>query len=138
MLFTHFGSDGKDKSACLAALGLKEEYQGLPWPLPNMKPATETGFWGWRSSYSFRGEIWCGQKKIDGRWATIILFWMNHSQFIAGGFAVAVFREYGKEETRYFEWRACDHKFNEKNAGHCLHRYTCERCGASYDVDSSG
>jgi hypothetical protein len=63
---------------------------------------------------------------------------MNHSQFIGGGFAVAIFRDHPKTTVRYFEWRDCDHVFKESNVGHCQHRYTCEKCKRFYEVDSSG
>lgn len=138
MLFSFPGENANTKAELLKSLGLEKEWSGLSWPLPNMRPSSEKDFWGWRSSYGFRGEVWCNQHRIDGEWATIILFWMDHSQFIGGGFAVAIFRQYGKERVEYFEWRDCDHVFDEKNTGNCQHRYTCKKCQRYYDVDSSG
>lgn len=114
----------------------------LPWPLPNMKPATENDFWGWRSSYTFAAELWLGQKKIeiDGEniYATIMVYWVGHSRFMGGGFAVAQTNEYPKSRVLYFDWRACDHEFASRTIGNCLNRYTCSKCGKAYDVDSSG
>lgn len=136
MLFT--GTTDKKKAEVLNALGLEKDYQDPSWPLPNLKKSDEKTFWGWRSSYSFDGEAWCGSKKIGDEWATIIIFYLGHSQYIDGGFAVAIFRSYQKERVEYYEWKACDHKFNERRTGNCLHLYTCENCGKSYEVDSSG
>jgi hypothetical protein len=131
-------ADEATKAPVLKALGCKGEWSTPAWPLPNLKEASERDFWGWRSSYSFKVEIWTGQLKIDGRWANLMIYWVGHSQFIGGGFAVAYFHQYQKEEVRYYEWRACEHEFTEKNIGNCLHRYTCKKCGEAYDVDSSG
>lgn len=110
--------------------------------VPNLKFVEEKDFWGWRSSYSFKCEAWCGGMKAprkDGRegHATVILYYVGHSSYIDGGFGVLVFRSYRDEEVRYFDWRRCDHKFTEKNIGRCLHLYTCSACGESYEVDSS-
>lgn len=136
MLIEH--ATEQSKVALLKALGIEHDHGDPRWPLPNLKPSTEREYWGWRSSCSFRAEAWCGHKQIDGRWATLMLYFVGHSSHIAGGFAVAYFYEYGKEEVRYFTWGACDHDFSGRNAGHCLTRYKCAKCGASYDVDSSG
>jgi hypothetical protein len=131
-------NDDKTKAKMFAALGIEKGYQRLTWPLPNMKPSTEKDFWGWRSSYTFSMEIWVGQIRIGEEWANVMLYWLGHSQFIDGGFAVAAFRQYQKERVEYFEWRACDHKFTHKTIGNCQHLYTCEHCKKSYEVDSSG
>jgi hypothetical protein len=131
-------ADDKTKAAMLAALGIEKDYQQPSWPLPNMKPSGEKDFWDWRSTYTFSMEIWVGQIKIGDEYANLMLYWLGHSQFIDGGFAVAVFRRYQKERVEYFEWRACDHKFKSRNTGNCLTEYTCEKCHKSYDIDSSG
>lgn len=40
---------------------------------------------------------------------------------------------------RYFKYCLCDHKYGYgKNVGHCSTDYTCEDCGWTYNVDSSG
>lgn len=136
MLFS--ASNEKSQSDCMKALGLTDRHQDPAWPLPNMKTSDEKSFWGWRSSYSFNAEAWCGSKKVGDDWATILVYYLGHSDFIGGGFAVAVFRNYQKERVEYFTWKACDHSFSEKNVGNCLHRYTCSKCGESYEIDSSG
>lgn len=126
------------KAECLKALGCADEWAKPAWPLPNMKPSDENHFWGWRATYSFNAEINMMQTKIGDEYATILIYYIGHSSFIDGGFAVAVFRGYREERVEYYEWRACVHDFSEKNIGNCLNRYTCRKCGKSYDVDSSG
>lgn len=114
----------------------------MPWPLPNMAPLPESRFWGYRASMTFKAEVWVGQKKIDidgqPEWANILVYWLDQGSYQGGGFAVAVTHKYGAEKVRYFGWRACEHDFAQKNIGNCLNRYTCTKCGASHDVDSSG
>jgi hypothetical protein len=136
MLFTATKDD--IKAEMLKALGLENNHGVPAWPLPNLKASDEKSFWGWRASYSFQGEAWMGQIKIGGEYANVILFYVGHSRFIDGGFAVAIFRNYQKERVEYFEWRSCEHEFSRKNIGNCLNKYTCSKCGKSYDVDSSG
>ena len=134
MLISH----AHDKAKFLSDLGCKDEFTDARWPLPNAKRITETQYWGWRASWSFRGEAWAGQQRIGDEWATLIIFHVDHSQLIGGGFAVLVFRKYREERVEYYEWRTCEHEFSEHNVGHCLHRHTCAKCGQAYDVDSSG
>src|SRR5690348_10867701 len=81
----------------LAALNIQERWQTPAWPLPNMKPSTESDFWGWRASYGYSMEIWVGQIRVGDEWANLLLYWLGHSQFIGGGFAVLVFRRYREE-----------------------------------------
>lgn len=133
----HAPADDKTRVAMFAALGVEKEYHRPAWPLPNMKPSDEKSFWSWRSFYTFPMEIWVGQIKINGEYANLMLYWLGHGQFIDGGFAVAVFRQYQRERVEYFEWRACDHKFNGRTIGNCRNEYTCEKCGKSYEIDSS-
>lgn len=128
----------KAKTEFLSAMGVEETHQQPAWPLPNQEPSTETDFWSWRATWSFNGEAWLGQRKIGDEFATVLVYYVGHSQYIDGGFAVAVFRRWQHERVEYFTWKACVHDFTEKNIGHCLHRYTCKNCGKSFDVDSSG
>lgn len=134
------GASPEDKQIreMFESLGIKDKYQQPAWPLPNMKSSTEEEYWGWRASYTFSIEIWVGSVQIDGQWANLLLYWLGHSHFIGGGFAVAVFRQYREERVQYYEWRACDHKFEEKSIGHCLTKSTCKKCGRSFETDSSG
>jgi hypothetical protein len=110
----------------------------IDWPLPNMKSSTEKDFWGWRSTWGFAGEAWGGQIKIDGQWATILLYFCGEGGHNGkGGFAVAVYREYKRERVEYFTWSHCDHVYEGSRLGNCWHKYTCSKCGHSYEVDSS-
>jgi hypothetical protein len=131
--------------------------------MPNRKEVDERAFWGWRSSYTFKGEAWLGQIKTaevapdtagksyqHPEWGTLLLYLVDHSTMAGGGFAVVYCygaRDWNKEEdkpdmksVRYFEWTKCDHEkhgWASKNTGNCLNRYTCKGCGYSYEVDSS-
>jgi hypothetical protein len=141
MLFHQVRSaDAELKAKIVKATGGNE--WTLPWPLPNMKPIKDTEFWSWRTSYTFSGEVWAGSRRIDidGKptWANLMVYWLGHGHYEGGGFAVAVVRDYQAEKVLYFDWRACEHTFAQKNIGNCLNRYTCTKCGASHDVDSSG
>ena len=124
------------------ALGVRERFAEPAWPLPNMKEVEAKNFWGWRSSYSFCAEAWIGQRKIvyDNKedWATVTVYFVNHSNLIAGGFAVAYFHRYREEKVVYYEWKACDHEFEHTQLGNCYHGYTCKKCKGHYTVDSSG
>lgn len=138
-------------------------FQNLQWPLPNMVEVTEATFWSWRASYTFNGEANFGQCKIADvdphpgnrsghpHWANIILYLVDHSRFAGGGFAVMYTYNWQDWKTqgpkdpafpvvRYFEWRVCDHKFEEtgpvERRSRGWHVYTCKDCGYSYTVDS--
>lgn len=142
MLVSKITYDGRGELAEEIGIAAGGDRDSIPWPLPNMKPVAEPEFWGWRASQGFKAEVWADQRKveIDGitRWANILLFWVDCGHLAKGGFAVAVDRTYGEERVRYFEWRACAHDFKETRIGNCLYRYTCQQCGQSYDIDSSG
>lgn len=123
----------------LAALACEKHARHPAWPLPNMKEVKATDFWGHRSSWHFPAELWVGQMQIDGAWATLMLYWVDNAHLINGGYAVAVFsRRQQDDDVRYYEWRACAHEFTHRSKGNCWHEYTCNKCGKSYDVDSSG
>lgn len=128
----------KTRADFFEAMGVENENGSPSWPLPNLKLSSEKSFWGWRATYEWRGEAWLGQTKVGGEYATVIVYYVGHSNFIDGGFAVAVFRRYQQERVEYFEWRACEHEFQGKTIGNCLHLYTCSKCGKAYEVDSSG
>lgn len=133
------GGNEESKAAFLKAIGMESEYDRVPWPLPNMKDSAERDFWGYRASYSFLLEAWCDHVTVDNEPATLLVFFLNRGHFIDGGFAVAVvYRGTVAHHPRYFTWGACEHKFSHRTTGNCQHRYTCERCGQHYDIDSSG
>lgn len=151
MLFNHMPHD-EEKEARIAELLKCHAMGDPPWPLPNMKRVTESDYWGWCQSYSFNSDVWAGSRQIvdqhgKKRWATIRVYYVGHSQFIDGGFAVAIYYAQYRglyptgsyvNDVEYFEWRACAHDFKQTNIGNCLNRYTCVHCRKYYDVDSSG
>jgi hypothetical protein len=145
-------ADDKRKLKFHTALGLEDSHGEPSWPLPNMKPSDESEFWGSMSSwghYFTRASLRTMQLEDSSgkkRWANVHLYFVDVMQRRSGGFAVVKFYdEYvgkypdGKYvgEVQYFTWNKCDHVFKEKNIGRCLHLYTCEKCGDSYEVDSS-
>ena len=120
----------------LDAVGAKSLLED-PFPLPNMESITETDFWAVRSMWSFPAESYLGSHKIEEEWATVTVFFLNSGRWYGGGFAVAYFHRYQKEKVLYYSWSRCDHSFVCKGIGKCLHQYTCEKCGHSYEIDSS-
>ena len=111
---------------------------GVPWPLPNTFEVTDTDFWGHVTTWTPAAHIWGGQAKIDGAWANIIVYLVDHGTLAGGGFAVLRSRaQAGREGMRYFRWTLCAHEFDERTTGNCERTYTCKRCRASYVVDSS-
>src|SRR5271166_4100465 len=124
----------------LSATGGTE--RDIPWPLPNMVEIPEKEFWHWQSIWGSDIQAWCGHKQVDytgdKAWATITLYYAGHDELIDGGFAVAYCYESRVEKTIYYKWRKCNHKFKRTLLGNCWHKYTCELCSKSYEVDSSG
>lgn len=107
---------------------------GTPtWPLPNLKPSTERDFWRWLSLWTPSAIAW-DSIQVDGRSATLRLFWYDHSSLTGGGFAVLP----AWEEVKYYTWTDCAHQFEHRLLGNCWHEYTCPVCKRSYEVDSSG
>ena len=111
--------------------------------LPHLHETTARGFWDHLSTWGMPA----AQAKLDptklaspGRepnWASALLFFVDHSELIGGGFAVlSIYSGPGAGTQRFFRWRVCDHTFERKEIGRCLNRYTCTQCGESYEVDS--
>jgi len=110
---------------------------------PNLKEI-EAGDWAWgQSSYTPTAELYIGRvvlpdgTKGDMRVTVYCGGYYNHG----GGFATLFMYDYTGSQhghrVRFFEWASCQHRYSSKNIGRCLNRYTCEKCGHSYDVDSS-
>jgi len=109
------------------------------WPLPNMKEVSAKDFWLWIS-------IWGGpkttyiqsQQEGERNWFNPVVFVIDHSDLAGGGFVVKNFYSGPRAgEQAFFRWRECDHEFEHKSGGNCYHIYTCKKCGARHDVDSS-
>lgn len=43
----------------------------------------------------------------------------------------------GGSHVRYYSFAKCEHEYEERSKGNCLHQLTCNKCGFSYEVDSS-
>jgi hypothetical protein len=104
-----------------------------PWPLPNLKPSTEKAFWDWRQVWSFKAEVYYSSRQVKGEWARVLVYWADVNECLSGGFAVFVF----DKRVEYHRWGLCDHEFSHENIGRCLHRYTCNRCSQSFELDTS-
>lgn len=77
-------------------LGVEDDFSSLPWPLPNLKKVPERDFWSWRCSYSFKAEVnpVCSIKHTDGTNRDVLIYIVDHSQLIDGGFVVLVDRSW--------------------------------------------
>lgn len=64
MLFNEVRSASDELKAKIIKASGGDDWH-MPWPLPNMKPIKDTEFWGWRTTYTFKGEVWAGSKQID-------------------------------------------------------------------------
>lgn len=114
-----------------------------PDDLPNREEITDHEMWRMFSSWSPQEWMWGGTTEWEGDWGTLTILYcpvMNHA---GGGYAVWApysSRDYKKKDfkPRYFSWIQCKHEFVHKLLGNCWHGYTCSKCGAQYDVDSSG
>lgn len=110
--------------------------------LPNKERVTENDFWWSQMGNHHKAEIYCGREvnkiEIDGinDWRDLIVFWEDRDYLQGGGFAVLWC--YNQKTTHYFRWRHCVHTFNQRTIGNCHTRYTCSKCGAEHDIDSSG
>lgn len=129
------------KSQVFPILGVKDEWEHVSWPLPNMKQVTESDFWSWRCSYSFKAEInfVMAVKHDDETTRDVLGYIVDHSSMIDGGFLVLVDRSYrDPKPVLYYKFGLCEHNFEHQTIGNCLHEYTCKYCKKSYTVDSSG
>lgn len=136
------GADDAQREELRYALGLllSDRRDDPNWPLPNLRAVSEIDFWDWRSAWGFRGTIaHIIRVQIDGEWATVFVFYDDINRLRRGGFAVAYFYNARPQpRVSYFEWSRCAHEFRSKVLGNCWSRHTCEKCGESYEVDSSG
>lgn len=128
------------EAAFRKALDLKTSWEEPGWPLPNLEELTPQQFWSSQTQNSPTLWTWQQSRKIDGGWCYVTILFRGHGHLPDGGFAVLSpsGSDVDGRPVRYFRWSACAHDFRSKTIGNCLHRYTCTKCGVSYDVDSSG
>jgi hypothetical protein len=140
LIYTYSKDKDKVEAALCAALGV-EKGRDPSWPLPNMKEVADHDYWNYLFTWTIETDAFVGSLRgVDVPKGRLCIQFVDHGTLAAGGFAV-LFGYWGKDEgrpsVRYFTWRACDHKFQQKTLGNCYNRYTCEKCGRYYDVDSS-
>jgi hypothetical protein len=110
--------------------------------LPNVKRMTENDLWWHLNSTTPKAYVWCGRQnnkiEIDGKadWRDLTIFWDDRGTLDNGGYAVLWC--YNEKSVHYFTWCKCDHTFTSRNTGNCLTLYTCTKCGAAHEIDSSG
>ena len=128
------GDDKTGRERIVKALGLKTQWDALPWPLPSMRRIDDMQMWSRLTLHSPKAWIYAGRQRIDGEGADVTLLWDDTESMTNGGFAVLRF----EKRIDHYSWMTCDHSFSRRSVGNCLHLYTCSKCGASYEVDSSG
>lgn len=139
MLTTTMKSDEKARKSLIELIG---NDQG--WPLPNLKLSAEHIFWHSASVWGFGNITNVGPTEIEPSvWASVILF-SGGPELAGGGYAIAhiysaprVNPEFRTDQVRYYTWGKCHHQWKSYNTGRCLTTYRCDKCGASYDIDSS-
>lgn len=112
----------------------------LEWPLPNLKKIEATEFWHHASCWALPQSTYVErQKDQDSQgWFTPVTYVVNHGKLTGGGFVVKCYYSGPRAgQQDFFTWCECDHDFEHKSGGNCYHIYTCKKCGARYDVDSS-
>ena len=119
-------------------LGMDDKQYEPTWPLPNLKEIAEKDFWHYAMSYLFEGEVYRQSLQIDGEWWNVRIFIVDSGRLAKGGYVVLYKYRYQEEKVRYFTFAQCDHAFEPRTVGNCLTRYTCQKCGSSHEIDSSG
>ena len=83
-------------------------------------------------------DVHTNRLKVGDSWGTPMIYLVDHGNMIQGGFAVLeLYSGPQAGQQRFFEWRTCDHEFKSRTIANCLNRFTCQKCGAVYEVDSS-
>jgi len=103
-------------------------------PFPNMRELSEKDFAQSQFFTYCHGEPEYRQfpfKHSDGKTYTA-----TARGYMVNGEGFCVIREYWQGRVRWFKY-GCEHNYEEKNVGRCLHKYTCTKCKHSYTTDSS-
>lgn len=127
------GGDELIYSNFVTAMGA-ETTDKVPWPLPNATKTTEEDFWHWMSLFGPKAMAFAGNMATDG-WATVTVWYVDVLDLANGGFAVAHFPHQNRVE--YWKWSACAHRWTERVLGGGRYRYSCAKCGGTFDADSS-
>lgn len=127
---------GDEKAYALFAEHMGAENGKVPWPLPNMKQIEPHEYWHWATSWTPRAVAYGGHQTFEDKRGTLFVYHVDQHHRKKGGFAFLI-SSYGRDVT-YFEWSACDHSWLSHCKGRCWTGYECTKCGAEYDVDSSG
>jgi len=118
----------------------KGNHVDFSWPLPNMKQTTESNFWSHRAHYTPSVYAYMGRSQIKNvygklTWATVLIYLVDEVTLPCGGYCVTID---DKNVVTYYTFQLCVHEYKQTNLGNCYNRYTCVKCGGSYEVDSSG
>jgi hypothetical protein len=87
----------------------------------------------------FKAESYLQNAQLPtGEWATFRAYLADQMSMAGRGFLVAeVYSGPRTGERVVWTFGPCDHDFEHRSGGNCYHIYTCKKCGARYDVDSS-
>jgi hypothetical protein len=117
------------------------EIKSNTWPLPNMFEVEANDFWHWVSIWGAPASKYVqsrGDDELSNSWFKPVVFVVDQGELLGGGFVVLCYYSGPKRgQQEYFRWRECAHEFKHESGGNCYHIYTCPKCGARYDVDSS-
>lgn len=108
--------------------------------LPTLKEAKVQDFdrhlrvWG-----RFKAEAYLQNAQLpSGDWATFRVYLVDQMSMAGRGFLVAEIYSGAREGERLvWTFGPCEHEWEHKSGGRCYHIYTCKKCPARYDVDSS-
>ena len=118
----------------------------------NMRECSSSEFWHWFGTYSQVAQEH-RQPQYDladdmpygGHWGNLTLLYSDRD--CTEGYAFTTQWDHTRTKSgkqapndfwpRFFKFGPCMHHYAEKNIAQCLRRYTCTKCGKSYEVDSS-
>jgi len=115
----------------------------------NMREISSSDFWHWFSTYTpfateFRQPLLPKEPGDIARsfWGNLTLLYSNYT--CTEGYAFTTKWDYTQPNggphdfwPRFFKFGECIHIDTARTIGSCLTRYTCQKCGRSYTIDSS-
>ncbi len=63
--------------------------------------------------------------------------WYDNNAQVGVGIVEKIHNAFMVTPEIYFSFHGCVHKYETQNLGRCWNRYTCKKCGHSYESDSS-